>query len=135
MANKTYTVVKDGETLKELKTLAAAKKLADAEGAEVLCDGETVYTTSPAVPTASPIEIEEKPGEQVKAVEPTEEKYKLLSKMNIRIAPSLEAGVVGIAEPGTVVDVVSIENDWMRVKNGAGSVFILYGGGKFAERV
>ena len=33
-SNKTYTVVKDGETLKELKTLAAAKKLADAEGAE-----------------------------------------------------------------------------------------------------
>ena len=27
MANKTYTVVKDGEELKELKSLAAAKKL------------------------------------------------------------------------------------------------------------
>ena len=42
MANKTYTVVKDGEELKELKSLAAAKKLADTEGAEVFCDGKCV---------------------------------------------------------------------------------------------
>lgn len=42
-SNKTYTVVKDSGNLKELKTLAAAKKLADAEGAKVLCDGECVY--------------------------------------------------------------------------------------------
>ena len=38
MANKTYTVMKDGEELKELKTLTAAKKLADAENAEVFCE-------------------------------------------------------------------------------------------------
>ena len=43
MANKTYTVMKDGEELKELKTLAAAKKLADAEDAEVFCEGLCVY--------------------------------------------------------------------------------------------
>ena len=41
--NKTYTVMKDGKELKELKTLVSAKKLADAEGAEVLCEGECVY--------------------------------------------------------------------------------------------
>ena len=43
MASKIYTVTKDGEVLKELKTLTAAKKLADTDGAEVLCDGECVY--------------------------------------------------------------------------------------------
>ena len=43
MANKIYIVVKDGEELEKLKTLAAAKKLADAEGAEVYCDGKCVY--------------------------------------------------------------------------------------------
>ena len=43
MANKTYTVMKDGEEMKELKTLAAAKKLADAEDAEVFCEGLCVY--------------------------------------------------------------------------------------------
>ena len=43
MANKTYIVVKDGEELKELKSLTAAKKLADTEGAEVFCDGKCVY--------------------------------------------------------------------------------------------
>lgn len=49
MANKIYIVVKDGEELEKLKTLAAAKKLADAEGAEVYCDGKYVYegTVSP----------------------------------------------------------------------------------------
>ena len=125
---KIYTVVKDGETVKELKTLAAAKKLADAEGGEVLCDGETVYAASPIEPAAEPVVEEE-------AEEPVVEKYRLLSKMNIRIAPSLKADKVGVAETGTVVDVISIENDWLRVKNGAGEVFILYGGGQFAERV
>ena len=131
---KIYTVVKDGETVKELKTLAAAKKLADAEGGEVLCDGQTVYTApAPAasMPSTTP-EPEEKTEEQ-SVTEPV--KYKLLSKMNIRIAPSLRADKVGVAETGTVVEVTAIENDWLRVKNGAGEVFILYGGGKFAERV
>ena len=42
-SNKTYIITKNGEELEQLKTLAAAKKLADAEGAEVYCDGECVY--------------------------------------------------------------------------------------------
>ena len=45
-SNKTYTVVKDGEILKELKTLAAAKKLADAFNAED-------YTLNPNLTTPS----------------------------------------------------------------------------------
>lgn len=48
-SNKTYTVMKDGEILKELKTLAAAKKLADAEDAEVFCEGLCVYAPDPPV--------------------------------------------------------------------------------------
>ena len=54
MANKTYTVTKGGETVKELKTLTAAKKLADEQGGEVLCDGETVYAASPPSARFSP---------------------------------------------------------------------------------
>ena len=42
-STKIYTVVKDGLELDQLKTLAAAKKLADTEGAEVFCDGQCVY--------------------------------------------------------------------------------------------
>ena len=41
-----YTVMKDGKALKELKTLAAAKKLAEAEKAQVLCEGKVVYTAA-----------------------------------------------------------------------------------------
>jgi hypothetical protein len=125
--NKTYIVVKDGEELKELKTLAAAKKLADAEGATVVCNGATVYPDAPdELATAEP---ENEPVDQ-----PEPEKYTLTAKMNIRLAPSLDADKVGVAEPGTVVEVLGIENDWLRVKNGAGEVFILFGGGKYARK-
>ena len=126
--NKIYTVVKNGEELKELKTLAAAKKLADEQGGEVVCEGVVVYT---AVPPVEP-EIEET--EEVKTPVKETEKYTLLSKMNIRTAPSLEADKVGIAEAGTVVEVLAIEDDWLHVRNGAGVVFILYGGGKYARK-
>ena len=131
MANKTYVVTKDGETVKELKTLTAAKKLADEQGGEVLCEGETVYAASPIEPAA-----EDAVEEQTVEAEPLEEriepqKYTLLSKMNIRKAPSLKAEKVGIAETGTVVDVIGIENDWLQLEDGT---FILYGGGKFAKK-
>ena len=127
MANKIYTVMKDGEPVKELKTLAAARKLADEQGGEVMCDGETIYA-------ASLIEHEPEETEEGKAQEKEAVKYTLLSKMNIRTAPSLEADKVGIAEAGTVVEVLAIEDDWLRVRNGAGVVFILYGGGKYARK-
>ena len=127
MANKIYTVMKDGEPVKELKTLAAARKLADEQGGEVMCDGETIYAVSP-------IEPEPEKTEEVKAPVKEMEKYTLLSKMNIRTAPSLEADKVGIAEAGTVVEVLAIEDDWLHVRNGAGVVFILYGGGKYARK-
>ena len=43
MANKIYTVVKDGKELEKYKSLPAAKKRANAEGAEVFLDGKCVY--------------------------------------------------------------------------------------------
>lgn len=123
--NKTYTVVKDGETLKELKTLAAAKKLADAEGAEVLCDGKCVYLG--AVSDAEDA-VEETVAE---APTPAPEHYTLTSKMNIRKAPSMNAEKAGIAQKGTVVEVAAIEGDWMRLTDGT---FILYAAGKYAVK-
>jgi hypothetical protein len=125
--NKTYIVVKDGEELKELKSLAAAKKLADVEGGTVICNGATVYP-EPLIEVAEPNPI------PVEQPEPVPEKYTLIAKMNIRTAPSLNADKVGVAEAGTVVEALGIENDWLRVKNGAGEVFILYGGGKYARK-
>ena len=129
--NKTYNVMKDGEELKELKTLAAAKKLADAENAEVFCEGLCVYqgTAKDSEDTVSelPDAVAESP-----AKEPvTPVKYTLTAKMNIRKAPSKTAEIVGIAEKGTVIDVSAIENDWLHLSDGT---FILYEGGKFAVR-
>ncbi len=119
MATKIYTVVKDGEALKELKTLAAAKKLADAESAEVLCDGECVYQ---GTVTAAEDTVEETPGL---------EHYTLTAKMNIRKAPSMNAEKTGIAQKGTVVEVAAVEGDWLRLTDGT---FILFSGGKFAVK-
>jgi len=125
MATKIYTVVKDGEALKELKTLAAAKRLADAEGAEVLCDGKCVYRgAETAAEDAVTDTVEETPT-------PAPEHYTLTAKMNIRRAPSLKAEKVSIAQRETVVEVAAIEDDWMRLTDGT---FILFGGGKYAVK-
>lgn len=121
MANtKTYTVVKDGETLKELKTLAAAKKLADAEDAEVFCEGECVY--QPIAPS-----VEDETAEPVKAPET----FTLLRKMNVRKAPSLNADKVKVLGTGTEVEVAEVADDWLHLTDGT---FILYEGGKNARK-
>ena len=132
MANtKTYTVVKDGNPIKELKSLTAAKKLADAEGAEVLCDGECVYLGTVAASEDTIPELSVAVPEEMAAEAAEPERYTLTAKMNIRRAPSLDAQKVGIAQPGTVVEVAAIENDWLRLTDGT---FILYEGGRFARK-
>jgi hypothetical protein len=123
-SNKTYTVMKDGEILKELKTLAAAKKLADTEDAEVFTEGLCVYAPDPPVSE----DVEEPPVEATAPVKP--EKYTLTAKMNIRKAPSISADKLGIAQKNTVVEAVP-EGDWLHLTDGT---FILSDGGKFAVK-
>ncbi len=64
-----------------------------------------------------------------------EGRYRITSLMNVRLRPALNADIVGIVQPGTVVTVTRIENDWMAVKNGSENVYILYGGGRYATRL
>lgn len=113
---KTYIVQKNGETLKELKTLTAAKKLADAEDAEVFCEGECVYKNT--------IAAEEN---TVK----TPVTYTLLCKMNVRKAPSLTADKVTVLNAGAKVHVTEIIDDWLHLADGT---YILYEGGKNARK-
>lgn len=124
MANKTYIVVKDGEELKELKSLTAAKKLADTEGAEVFCDGKCVYQGTVA-PTEEAVE------ETVVAEERKPEIYTLLRKMNVRKAPSLSAAKLKVLDAEAVVEVRAIKNDWLCLTDGT---FILYENGKNARK-
>lgn len=138
MANTIYTVVKDGTELKELKTLAAAKKLADAEGAEVYADGECVYSpvsttlSDPAIPSAED-NVDAKEAEETKVEDmPQAEKYRLLHTMNVRKAPSLKAEKVGVLDKGAVVEVEKKVDDWLHLTDGT---FILYGDGKFASKL
>ena len=128
-----YTVMKDGAALKELKTLAAAKKLAEAEGAQVYAEGKCVYRPA-AVATGF--------GEEAAASSTLEGTstgkagaeavaYRLTHLMNVRSAPSMEAQKVGVLPAGTVVQVKAVENDWLHLTDGT---FILYQGGTFAEK-
>ena len=147
--NKICTVMKNGEELEQLKTLAGAKKLADAEGAEVYADGKCVYQGSVEVKEVKEVKevevektevkeaevpetksvTEEKPH---KAAEPVTQRYRLKMLMNVRKRPSMNASVLATKAAGTIVHVVTIENDWMQLRDGT---FILYGNGEFAEKL
>ena len=117
---KTYTILKDGEMLKELKSLAAAKKQADTEGAEVFCEGECVYTGR-VFPAVEKITEEQKIPIQ----------YTLTRLMNVRKEPSLSAAKLKVLEAGAVVEVAEIKDDWLCLTDGS---FILYEDGRNATR-
>ncbi len=127
-----YTVMKDGAALKELKTLAAAKKLAEAEGAQVYAEGKCVYrhavvATGLGEEAADSSTLEGTSTGKAGA----EGCYRLTHLMNMRSAPSMEAQKVGVLPAGTVVQVKAVENDWLHLTDGT---FILYQGGTFAEK-
>ena len=126
--NKTYLVIdKNGDELKTLKTLAAAKKLADAENGAILADGELVYQADQTESKAAEEEIQ-----NAKPVDKTPERFRVKVLMNIRKEPALSGMKVGTAKQGTIVEVNEIRNDWLCLTNGT---YILYGNGKFAEKV
>ena len=143
MANKTYVVKKNGEIIKELKSLSAAKKIAQAENAEVYCGDELVYpnqgetdnqteapnTVETQIDDGEEKQIDEGAGEQIDDVEM---KYRLKALMNVRVSPSLSSRKIATLLPGTIVSVDKISNDWLHLTNGS---FIFYGNGKYAEKV
>ena len=133
---KTYTVMKDGEEIEKLTTLTAAKKLADAEGAEVFYDNECVYkgaaqdAPETVIVHADPV-VAEKP-KQPEVTEPGTERYRLKALMNVRKKPSLDADILSTKPEGTVVRVLAVENDWLHLIDGS---FILYEDGRYAEKI
>ena len=159
MANRNYVVKKNGEIIKELKSLSAAKKIAQAENAEVYCGDELVYpnqgetdnqteasnTVETQIDEGAEKQIDEGAGEQIdegaetqiddgeeKRIDGVEMKYRLKALMNVRVSPSLSSRKIATLLPGMIVAVARIENDWLHLTNGS---FIFYGNGKFAEKV
>ena len=133
---KTYTVMKDGEEIEKLTTLTAAKKLADAEGAEVFCDGECVYkgaaedAPETVIVHADPV-VAEKP-KQPEVQEPSTERYRLKALMNVRKKPSVDADILSTKPKDTVVRVLGVEDGWLHLIDGS---FVLYEDGKYAEKL
>ena len=159
MANRNYVVKKNGEIIKELKSLTGAKKIAQAENAEVYCGDELVYpnqgetdnqteasnTVETQIDEGAEKQIDEGAGEQIddgaetqiddgeeKRIDGVEMKYRLKALMNVRVSPSLSSRKIATLLPGTIVAVANIKNDWLHLTNGS---FIFYGNGKFAEKV
>jgi hypothetical protein len=136
--NKSYLVIgSDGAELKTVKTLAAAKKLADTEGGSVLVDGECVYRATevrptPITPTVEAEKVEVAEAEKAAVVEEklAVEKYRIKTLMNIRKEPDLSGEKVGIAKQGEIVSVKKVTDDWLCLTDGT---YILCGGGEFAE--
>lgn len=130
---KIYAVVKDGETLREVKTLTAAKKLAEEEGAEVLCDGVKVYPSNSVSESDKNSDPENKLDTETMVLETTKKTgglYRLKSLMNVRSKPSLSASILNAKPAGSVVAVESVTNNWLHLIDGS---YILYSDGKYAE--
>lgn len=51
--------------------------------------------------------------------------------MNVRKGPGKEYEKIEVAEPGTIVEVIGIENDWLHLTD---DTYILYEEGRFAIR-
>ena len=143
MANRNYVVKKNGEIIKELKSLSAAKKIALSESAEVYCGDELVYpnqgetdnqteasnTVETQIDDGAEKQIDESAEKQIDGVEM---KYRLKALMNVRVSPSLSSKKIATLLPGTIVTVANIKNDWLHLTNGS---FIFYSNGKYAEKM
>ena len=127
---KTYVVMKNGVEIQKLITLTAARKLADAEGAEVFCDGLSVYKGVEVIVHAEPI-VAETP-KQIEVEEPKTEKYRLKALMNVRKKPDLDSEILGTKPAGTVVRVLGVEEGWLHLIDGS---YILFEDGRYAEKV
>ena len=127
---KTYVVVKNGVEIQRLNTLTAAKNLADEEGAEVFCEGMSIYKGVEEIVHAEPI-VAETP-KQFEVKEPKTDKYRLKALMNVRKKPGLDSEILGTKPAGTVVRVLGVEEGWLHLIDGS---YILFEEGKYAEKV
>ena len=127
---KTYVVVKNGVEIDRLNTLTAARKLADAEGAEVFCDGLSIYKAVEVIVHSEPIVAEEP--KQIEVKEPKTDKYRLKALMNVRKKPGLDSEILGTKPAGTVVRVLGVEEGWLHLIDGS---YMLFEEEKYAEKV
>ena len=128
---KVYPTEQDGSADVSTSDTSAQEATADAQGEHYEVQDEDAPDSTDAIEQEAPdntsaisLEKEDNTG-----------RYRIESLMNVRLHPALNADIVGIAQPGTVVTVTGINNDWMAVKNGNETVYIMYGGGRYATRM
>lgn len=152
---KEYSVKKGGEEHGVFASLSEAKDLAEAELANVYCDGDCLYKTLTDGVTKVTVEENPEDDEEGQAPDPSQENtdeketgepeetgesgeskagtYRLTEKMNVRNRPSdIRGAVVAVLPAGTKVEVTDIVKDWLYLADGT---YIYYSGGKFAEKL
>ena len=151
MGNRNYVVKKEGEIIRELKSLSAAKKLAQVEGADVYCGDELVYSahgtdkevnndtdnaslhdTVKEINNSAEKESDHSADPVSQPDEDSAVKYRLKALMNVRVSPSLSSRKIATLLPGTIVSVAKIKDNWLHLTNGS---CILYANGKYAEKI
>ena len=131
--NKTYVIMKNSVKIKTTKSFNNAKAVAEAEQAEVFCNGEKVYSAAVNTPIPAPSNEQKQlltspvsPVYDEKVEEQKQpEAYRLKALMNVRKEPSLTAKVLAHAEAGKVVNVHEIKDNWMKVNWYDGFAYIL----------
>ena len=113
------------EPTKPTDTEQSAKAEESKEAADTEKPTESAKSTEPVKPAKSDV----KPIEQKFSV------YRLKSLMNVREAPSLNAKCLRTAPKGTLIQVIAIDNDWLKIRDGSNFAYILYKNGEFAEKV
>ena len=141
-----FVLDSNGKKLKALKSLQNAKKLADSVNGSVVYGGKVVYQPQQEeilqpqqeIPQQQIPQQEKETQQEIPQKVPSGEvkqKYQITTLINVRSKPSLSGKLLGTVKAGTVVFVVGIENDWLKVSNGddAPYSYILYGNGEFAR--
>ena len=140
---KIYAPVSDGLSgqLIAEETHAPVTEETDAPDApEVEAEEEIIEPAKPAEPAkADKKPTDKKPTDKTPSDKSSPDVkftvYRLKSLMNVREAPSLNAPRLRTAPKGTLVQVIYIENDWLKIKDGSNFAYILYKNGEFAEKV
>lgn len=132
---KIYAPVSDGLSGQLIAEETHAPVTEETDAPEVEAEEEIIEPAKPAEPAKADKKPTDKTPSDKSSPDVKFTVYRLKSLMNVREAPSLNAPRLRTAPKGTLVQVIYIENDWLKIKDGSNFAYILYKNGEFAEKV